>query len=280
MRRLFTFGCSFTQYEWPTWADILGREFAYYENWGKAGAGNQFICNSVVEANLRNNFTKDDTIIVMYSSILRQDFYLDKRLKATEGDISPGWFTPGNVTGNAKEFYGEKFCDTFINPRGCYIRDLAYMHLIDIFLKEIGCSFYYLSMVDIGIPTDIYDKSFISKLLRTQESKDNECKEVLNLYSSLTSKIRPSVHNIIFNYDWQSRKLLLKPSSKTGLLHRTDSHPVPNEHLEYLQKVLPEITISDETILWTNKVTEEVCNYTFYKNTSWNPMMYQPKERL
>lgn len=35
MTRLFTFGCSFTKFFWPTWADILGQEFDYYENWGR-----------------------------------------------------------------------------------------------------------------------------------------------------------------------------------------------------------------------------------------------------
>ena len=38
--RLYTFGCSMTSYFYPTWADILGQEFSYYENWGEPGAGN------------------------------------------------------------------------------------------------------------------------------------------------------------------------------------------------------------------------------------------------
>ena len=34
--RLFTFGCSFTQYMWPTWADILSKNFNFYESWSEA----------------------------------------------------------------------------------------------------------------------------------------------------------------------------------------------------------------------------------------------------
>ena len=37
MSRLFTFGCSFTNYAWPTWADFLGLEFEHFENWGVSG---------------------------------------------------------------------------------------------------------------------------------------------------------------------------------------------------------------------------------------------------
>ena len=47
MKRLITFGCSFTDYSWPTWADIiaLDREVEY-ENWAIGGGGNQQIACS------------------------------------------------------------------------------------------------------------------------------------------------------------------------------------------------------------------------------------------
>jgi len=36
MKRLFTFGCSFTHFDWPTWANLLGldNEYDLCENWG------------------------------------------------------------------------------------------------------------------------------------------------------------------------------------------------------------------------------------------------------
>ena len=43
MSRLFTFGCSFTNYRWSSWADCLAPEFDYFENWGQAGGGNHYI---------------------------------------------------------------------------------------------------------------------------------------------------------------------------------------------------------------------------------------------
>ncbi len=40
--RLITFGCSFTDYSWPTWADIIARDLdCEYENWAIGGGGNQ-----------------------------------------------------------------------------------------------------------------------------------------------------------------------------------------------------------------------------------------------
>ena len=51
-KRLFTFGCSFTQYNWPTWADILGRSL-HQEGWefhniGRAGTGNMQIMKTIL----------------------------------------------------------------------------------------------------------------------------------------------------------------------------------------------------------------------------------------
>ena len=39
---------------------------------------------------------------------------------------------------------------------------------------------------------------------------------------------------------------------------RTDYHPTPAEHLEYLQKVVPEIHHSDETIEWVHDINNLV----------------------
>jgi hypothetical protein len=58
-KRLFTFGCSFTRYLWPTWADILAEDIPYYENWGCGGAGNLYISNAIMEAHNRHTLTKD-----------------------------------------------------------------------------------------------------------------------------------------------------------------------------------------------------------------------------
>ena len=59
MSRLFTFGCSFTHWSWPTWADILGREFDEYENWGQRGGGNVFIFHSLIECYKKNKLNKN-----------------------------------------------------------------------------------------------------------------------------------------------------------------------------------------------------------------------------
>jgi len=53
-KRFFAFGCSFTQYHWPTWANIISKEFKESYNYGQVGAGNFFIYQSLMEAILNH----------------------------------------------------------------------------------------------------------------------------------------------------------------------------------------------------------------------------------
>ena len=59
MRRLFTVGCSFTHFYWPTWADILGSTYDEYYNWGLSGLGNRAICERLAEISLTQKLTED-----------------------------------------------------------------------------------------------------------------------------------------------------------------------------------------------------------------------------
>ena len=91
--RVFAFGCSLTQYFYPTWADVLIHDYkskgaTVGENWGRSGAGNQYISTRLWEANTEYNFTKDDVILLQWSSFFREDRY----------HMGKGWHTPGNYT--------------------------------------------------------------------------------------------------------------------------------------------------------------------------------------
>lgn len=74
MGRLFTFGCSFTQYMWPTWANIVAYDLQKeLYNFAWSGIGNVAIMNRVMEADLKFKFTPEDKIMIMWSSWSRDD---------------------------------------------------------------------------------------------------------------------------------------------------------------------------------------------------------------
>ena len=92
--RCFTFGCSFTGHITGTWADYLGANFNEYYNFGRGGACNTYILNKFIEADTLYNFnSKDDYIVIMFTSFSRFSFY-----------NKYGWNCSGSVFHNPAHF--------------------------------------------------------------------------------------------------------------------------------------------------------------------------------
>ena len=224
--RLFTFGCSLTCYKWPTWADILGREYAYFENWANCGVGNQYIFNSLVEAVITRQISSGDTVIVMWTNFSRWDYYQDG-----------GWRTSMFYRDSKDSDWqtNEKLLDMMLDIRGVYLRDLALLYAAHSLLDHIGCDNKIFSVVDINnIGFGMHD------------TVDPDVGDLLDNYQSTLKRIRTSVHRAVFDLDWHNRPIF-------ETTPRKDLHPSPAEHLEYLDKVLPEIKISQYTRDWVSQ---------------------------
>ena len=201
MRRLFTFGCSFTNYRWSTWADCLAPEFDYFENWGQAGGGNHYIFNSVMEADQRHHFGANDTVIVCWSSIDREDRYVGHR-----------WHTPGNAY-FAKTVYHPDYLRSHIDERGFLIRDLAYIKAVKTLLENCpDVTWKFLSMTELMARPNPDDNISLHR-------------DVMRLYSDVLDTIALGYDKTVFLNNWP------KPGN--------DPHPSPKEHLAYLDTVLP-----------------------------------------
>jgi hypothetical protein len=263
--RLFTFGCSFTEYYWPTWADILGREFEYYENWGRLGAGNQYIFNSLSECHLQHHLTKNDTVIIMWSSPDREDRYINNM-----------WQTPGPLA--LETFYDKNFVSKYYDQRGYLIRDLTSINAAKDLLDFWGVKYELLSMIP-------FNNNLLYQI-------DND---LLQLFKSVIQTIKISAYEILYNQNWNSKKFQVDdrwylnflenkfnqcagadwPSFSNFLANNiegkfrdemedfglfqfkdfsfeSDFHPTPIEHLIYLNTVLPEFKINLETENWIN----------------------------
>lgn len=213
MNRFFAFGCSFTNFVYPTYADLLSLNFDFYQNWGQGGAGNQFIFNSIIEANQRYRFDANDTIIVQWTNTGREDRYLHK-----------GWIGDGNIYSQLT--YDDEWVKKFVTERGCIIRDFAFIQAVYLLLSNIKCNFKFISMVPLSKHDEWVDYD--------NEKTNND---VYQLYSKVLQEIRPSYYEVIYKKQWS-----------TEMYHNgkpRDSHPSPNEHLEYIRQVLPEFTITD-----------------------------------
>jgi hypothetical protein len=207
MSRLFTFGCSYTNYRWSTWADCLSPEFDYFENWGQGGGGNQYIFNSVMEADQRYQFDSGDTVVVCWSTFLRDDRYVQGR-----------WHTLGNMFNCP--IYDPKYLKTHVDERGCVIRDFAYIKAVKVLLEsKPALSWRFLSMANL-------------KAGPRCESEPGEPKDVMDLYTDVLDSILPSYQEVLFPTGWKIAE---------------DPHPSPAEHLAYLDAVLPGWVTKEET---------------------------------
>jgi hypothetical protein len=207
MTRLFAFGCSFTNYLWSTWVDCLAPEFDYVENWGQAGGGNHFIFNSLMEADQRHQFGAGDTVIVCWTSTMREDRYTDQ------------WQTIGAF--NTK-IYDPGYLREWITERGCLIRDLAMIKAAKVLLESRpDVNWKFLSMCHVMPPYNY-------------NSETSTEKDIYELYNNVLDSILPSYYEVVYkDTGWIDQN--------------GNSHPTPLEHLQYIDNVLPGWVTKAET---------------------------------
>ena len=89
-KRLFVFGCSYTNYNGSTWPDWLAPNFDQYRNFGQGGASNMFMLDKFMQADEEFKFgSQQDHVAIMLTGFdrfcwLAQDGY--------------EWHTPGDLT--------------------------------------------------------------------------------------------------------------------------------------------------------------------------------------
>lgn len=225
--RFFAFGCSFTaSNSRPTWADVVGKHFNEYQNWARGGMGNQFIFNQLIECNQRNKFASNDTVMIMWTSITREDRYIKKQ---------SGWFGKGNIFWSND--YPQEFIKNFTCERGYLIRDLATVAAAKQLLNHWGVNYRMFAMMPFGLAESI-------------DKHDSDNQDIFDLYKDVLDNVKPSVYEVIFNScNWNEKQsdfgAFVAPGTR-------DPHPDPKEVLEYVTKVLPELSIRPDIADWVN----------------------------
>jgi hypothetical protein len=241
-KRFFAFGCSFTSYNWPTWADIISKEFDQSYNYGRPGAGNFFIYQSLIEAILKHKINKDDLVMIMFSNVTREDRFVKK----------DGWITPGNLY--FQKEYDEKFLKKYLCDHGYLMRDLNLVSGCKFSLDSIGCDYKLMSMVP-----------FDSK--QSDGSKMSNINYLLKFYNDILTTFEPNVLDTVFDGDWNTRSP--RPAYHVHWQKEIyfDNHPTPNEHLEYLQKIIPNIEFSKNTLEFVAESNQQVLSKDFSMTT-------------
>jgi hypothetical protein len=260
MKRLFAFGCSFTMYAWPTYADILGMEFDHYENWGFPGLGNRAIAQRVAECNAKNKFTKDDTIIVQWTTHIRHDWHTFKEVKLNQrGDPvrntdETGWKTKGSIFNymNREICFDDNWLNNFWSEESYYMYGQNNIVLVRGLLDSIGCNYKMLSISDMNkLGTDMPDAPGFGE--KTQEKIN-----VLDTNPTFSVYNRDDFLEPLGIFAWNRQDQLYSFYDPNTKKDWTELHPSHWHHFDYYKEIIrPSLKL-------TNKIPDKI-QYTMNK---------------
>lgn len=196
--RVFTFGCSFTQFFWPTWSDIIEYDMKLpTQNWGLCGLGNVGIAHRLLEADATHKFTENDLIMVLWSTWPRE-------CRVINGQ----WRTAGNIFNNT-DLYNSKFQKTYWSANNDIIKNVGAIHMA-------GKSF------PIAYQATMYNP---------HESLDDDIYNNEIFYSTLSKNIDyiSSLDSFSWKYD--------KKSFDGAMLH-IDNHPDIEANLKFVEECI------------------------------------------
>ena len=252
MERLFTFGCSFTSYAWPSYADLFGLEFDQFENWGVPGIGNVAISNRVAECNLKNNFTKDDIVVVQWTSHLRNDYHMFRQPPKGR-DTEYNWKTKGGLFSYTnKDLYDKKWIDNFFDEKSYVMLTLNAIYSTIKLLETTDCNWKMTTIGDFAKLGSDYN--IPSSYGEAQNSN-------INLWQDLDflpyKKILDNENWIdpIGLYCWKSQELLYEWKDFI------DPHPSPALGIDWLYNVLkPSLNIDNSKLTLEQKDCVNTCD--------------------
>jgi len=283
--RIFMFGCSFTNFFWPTWAHILcyERPQALAINFGIGGGGNFYIAERISAANQKYRFTEEDLILVMWTTFFREDRYIKDR-----------WIVNGNLFNNNHDCAIEKaFYNKYGCPRGCLIRDCAIINLVKKFLQHSNFDSIMLSAIDIDFKSagldyiedvkevgrlysDVFDdlpQSLFSYAIKeyTKSYSDMWSKDLFhnttNTFGQIFKEIwkpnpsRPHAWPVGHIYYNDDVRMNMSEEERTNF---EDYHPAPITYLNYLkslnlirsEKVIEKCIKQNDELLKLKKLSE------------------------
>lgn len=226
--RFFAFGCSFTDYFWPTWADIIGREFPNcYYNYGSTGSCNGYIFKSLIEANQKHLFTSNDLIIICWTEILRDEGWRpDTKLQGCGSILHNHQYT----TYTEDDLNKIDYCD-FLK------RDLEYISSSLLIAKGLNFDLKMFSINNIKDTNHYLNKT--------------DPKIFLNFYKEAVESLGPSYEETV---DWFNQKGILIDNDY-------DIHPSPKMHLDHLMNLFPNLSLSTNTIRFVDEIEVKTRNW-------------------
>lgn len=201
--RLIASGCSYTDYYWTTWADVIGPEYSEYHQVGMGGADNAFVARSVV-----NTARPGDTVIVMWSSYDRFSRYSDQVIPLPK-DPNNHWEHVGSAV-----LWDKVFFVNYYHRVERFHTTMDYVQLVELHSKSVGYDVYHFSAFPFFLAeTEKNIDPRIVDIYNRYDIKNNYLTSVLSL-----SEFREANYNMLINGN--------------------DNHPTPLCHWDYAEQII------------------------------------------
>lgn len=180
MANLYSFGCSYTNYHWPTYSDYIGTSFDKHIKGGESGCGNKYIFKNVCDK--LDNIRREDLVIVQWTSLEREDKYFSSINELTDNynksKIQKGWSSNGSIF-ELNGYFDESYIKNYFSYNESFEMLESYCTSIKYSLEKIGCKYFFIFMLN---PFETYDDVLLG--------------EPLSIYYN--SKLRTSLYKDFF----------------------------------------------------------------------------------
>ena len=240
MPKLFAYGCSFTDYRWSTWANILAKNLDHkLVQKGRQGCGNNFIHYRIKQDIESKSIRPQDKVRIMWCYPNR----ISKIIDYENFEPTPETFDPKKQKQNLIQS-----CNQIVEIEGlllnnnidydffCWLPDIKNEKLA--LYKPLKPSVYEI----------VFNNDWMSRLDRAIDLSGELVPKIIR--KNITTKAKQK--NLSFVEYIRSQPL------DARLQVILDIHPTPLQHLEYLQAIYPEMDWKSNLIDEIHRENQEV----------------------
>lgn len=233
--RLFSTGCSYSSFVWPTYVDFLSSDFKETISVGKTGAGNDYIFNSAIQMIQEHKPNSNDLVLVQWSGVTRVDKIFNN---------SDGYHSVGQL-GNQEQFEDE-WVDKYFNLVQHAFNLYNYILSVYYTAKYFNTNIVFLNMFDPWVE-DMYGEPYsvhhLFKKYNGYIKKHYPFKKLKNLCSNLNflqslEEFSWSVQEDNPHFIWNTIKNKLQE----------DRHPSPLAHHAYAKHISETLNLNCRNI--------------------------------
>lgn len=215
-KRCFAFGCSYTNYVWPTFADLVGCNFEEFYNFGLSGSDNTYALNRLIDTHSHFQLNPETDFVIYGVTGFGRFTYWDR---------NHDWIAQGDVNFSERK-----------DPRkNNFLRLENYSPIYAAYRSINAIKIFKNFLQATNIPHIIYpaldNAEFYNYRVYQYERPSflpiitKECEAVQDLYD-----IKTSIDEYLLDIDEFHTKTYLKDENITM------THPTTNQHYGYLKK--------------------------------------------